>query len=103
MVRIMGRRIKIGLLWKMAFVALIIAAIYDLYFTYYALPRFQSMIVHDQEAKAQQRAEVVLGMLTPTTPWKPLAWRLEQKRKLTLSVPWTASRIPKRTAKWPSG
>lgn len=63
MVRIMGRRIKIGLLWKMAFVALIIAAIYDLYFTYYALPRFQSMIVHDQEAKAQQRAEVVLGML----------------------------------------
>jgi methyl-accepting chemotaxis protein len=62
-VRIMGKRIKIGLLWKMALVTLMIAAIYDLYLTYYTLPRFQSMIVHDQEAKAQQRAEVVLGML----------------------------------------
>ena len=63
MVRIMGRQVKIGLLWKMALVALTIAAIYDLYFTYYALPEFRSMIIHDQEAKAQQRAEVVVGML----------------------------------------
>ena len=63
MVRIMGRQLKIGLLVKLALVTLMIAAIYDLYLTYYALPRFQSMIVHDQEAKAQQRAEVVLGML----------------------------------------
>jgi methyl-accepting chemotaxis protein len=63
MVRIMGRQIRIRLLWKMALVALIIAIIYDLYFTYYMLPRFQSMIVQGQEAKAQQRAEVVVGML----------------------------------------
>jgi methyl-accepting chemotaxis protein len=63
MVRIMGRQIKIRLLWKMALVALVIAVIYDLYFTYYMLPRFQSMIVQGQEAKAQQRAEVVVGML----------------------------------------
>ncbi len=63
MVRIMGRQIRIRLLWKMALVALIIAVIYDLYFTYYMLPRFQSMIVQGQEAKAQQRAEVVVGML----------------------------------------
>jgi methyl-accepting chemotaxis protein len=62
-VRIMGRQLKIGLLVKLALVTLVIAAIYDLYLTYYTLPRFQSMIVHDQEAKAQQRAEVVLGML----------------------------------------
>jgi len=63
MVRIMGRQLKIGLLVKLALVTLMIAAIYDLYFTYYALPRFQTMIVDDQEEKAQQRAEVVVGML----------------------------------------
>ena len=63
MIKIMGRRIKIGLLWKMAFVALAIAAIYDIFFTYYVLPEFRSMIIHDQEAKAEQRTGVVLGML----------------------------------------
>jgi len=63
MVRIMGRQIKIRLLWKMALVALIIAAIYDLYFVYYMLPKYQSMIVYDQETKAQERAGVALGML----------------------------------------
>ncbi len=63
MVKILGKRIKIGLLWKMAFVALLITGVYDMYFIYYALPRFQSMIVNDQQVKAQQRAEVVLGML----------------------------------------
>jgi len=50
-------------LWKMALVALIIAAIYDLYFVYYMLPKYQSMIVYDQETKAQERAGVALGML----------------------------------------
>jgi len=63
MLKIMGRQIKIGLLWKMAFVALLVTIVYDMYFVYYALPRFQSMIIHDQETKAQERAEVVLGML----------------------------------------
>jgi len=63
MIKIMGRQIKIGLLWKMAFVALAIAAIYDIFFTYYVLPEFRSMIIHDQEAKAEQRTGVVLGML----------------------------------------
>jgi methyl-accepting chemotaxis protein len=63
MIKIMGRQIKIGLLWKMALVALIIAAVYDVFFTYYVLPEFQSMTVHDQEAKAEQRTRVVLGML----------------------------------------
>jgi methyl-accepting chemotaxis protein len=62
-VKIMGRQIKIGLLWKMALVALIIAAIYDIFFTYYALPKFRSTIVEGQQAKVQQRAEVVIGML----------------------------------------
>ena len=63
MIKITGRQIKIGLLWKMAFVALAIAAIYDIFFTYYVLPEFRSMIIHDQEAKAEQRTGVVLGML----------------------------------------
>jgi len=63
MLKIMGRQIKIGLLWKMAFVALLVTIVYDMYFVYYALPRFQSMIIHDQETKAHERAEVVLGML----------------------------------------
>ncbi len=63
MIKIMGRQIKIRLLWKMALVALAIAAIYDIFFTYYVLPEFRSMIVHDQEAKAEQRTGVVLGML----------------------------------------
>ncbi|MDM7999136.1 MAG: methyl-accepting chemotaxis protein [Dehalococcoidia bacterium] len=61
--KIMGRQIKIGLLWKMACVALLIAAVYDIYFTYYALPEFQSMIIDDQRAKVEQRTRVVLGML----------------------------------------
>lgn len=63
MLKIMGRQIKIRLLWKMALVTLIIAAIYDLYFTYYALPAFESVIINGQEAKARQRAGVVVGML----------------------------------------
>ena len=63
MVKIMGRQIKIGLLWKMALVALAIAAVYDIFFTYYLLPEFRSMIVYDQEAKAEQRTGVVLGLL----------------------------------------
>ena len=63
MIKIMGRQIKIRLLWKMALVALAIAGIYDIFFTYYVLPEFRSMIIHDQEAKAEQRTGVVLGML----------------------------------------
>jgi methyl-accepting chemotaxis protein len=63
MVTIMGRQIKFGLLWKLALVSLLIVGVYDIYFLYYALPKFRSTVVAAEETRALSRVEVATGML----------------------------------------
>jgi methyl-accepting chemotaxis protein len=57
------KKTKIPLLWKVALMALVISGVYDLYYVYYALPRFEVMAVDGQEAKGTERVEVATGML----------------------------------------
>ena len=57
------KKTRIPLLWKVALMALLISGVYDLYYVYYALPRFETMAVDGQEAKGTERVEVATGML----------------------------------------
>ena len=57
------RKTRIPLLWKVALLVLLISGVYDLYYVYYALPRFEAMTVEGQEARGVERVQVAAGML----------------------------------------
>ncbi len=63
MSRVGNKRTKIPLLWKVALLVFIISGAYDLYYVYYAMPRFEAITVRGQEARGAERVQVATGML----------------------------------------
>jgi len=63
MVRIMGREIRFGLMWKLALLAAVIIGVWSIYIVYFALPKFRSEMIAAEETRALSRVEVAMGML----------------------------------------
>ena len=63
MVRIMGKEIRFGLLWKLAAVAFLVIGAWFMYIISYALPQFRSAAVAAAADEGEGRTLVAIGML----------------------------------------
>ncbi len=63
MLKIGGKPIKFGLLFKLWVLALLVTTAYDLYFVYYAMPTYEDVIIGYYERETRAESQVAWGVL----------------------------------------